>query len=328
MAHSVYLGIDTSNYTTSAAVVSDEGEDFRAKRILEVPHGEKGVRQSDALFCHTRDLSAILGEALAKARARFPDARIAAVGVSTRPRSVEGSYMPCFLAGVNAARSIAEALDVPCYEVSHQEGHIEAARFGATRLGKPFPADAREFLAFHLSGGTGELLCVKEKGVGYETRLLFETLDITPGQLIDRAGVLLGLDFPAGKELEKLAEKENRSFSVKIPKKEGGVNLSGFENKVREMIEKGEKPETVASYVFAVVREAASAMLEHAPEDLPVLFGGGVSSSHLLREALARDNHYFAHPDYTADNAVGVALIARKGVFLGRAPGDQCNPVK
>ena len=269
------------------------------------------MRQSDALFCHTRDLSEILGDVLSQVRRAHGDFTLLGVGVSEKPRPVEGSYMPCFLAGVNAAKCAADLAGVPLSLFSHQEGHIEAARFGAAREGRSFTD--KTFFAFHLSGGTTEFLKVRETDTGYTAEILAEALDLTCGQLIDRCGVKLGLGFPAGKELEKLAEQSEKHYKIRIPKKEGGINLSGFENKFDKMLSEGTSPRDLARFVFDVAEAAVRTLLEYKDEDGAVLFSGGVTSSHLLKEALSAENHFFAPPAYTADNAIGTALLCRKG---------------
>ena len=182
------LGIDTSNYTTSAAVFDGSGG-YNAGRLLEVRPGELGLRQSDALFQHIKHLPGRFAEL----RAEGWLTGLSAVGASTRPRAVEGSYMPCFLAGEGQGRTLADALGVPFYAVSHQQGHIAAAAWSAGRL----ELLDRPMLAWHLSGGTTELLYVEPDGVNVRAQCVGGTSDISAGQLIDRTGVLLGLPFPA-----------------------------------------------------------------------------------------------------------------------------------
>lgn len=311
MSIGIYFGIDTSNYTTSAAAVTVAGEVFCAKRLLSVPEGARGMRQSDALFCHTRDLSEIIEEVLGGVRRTHGSYSLLGVAASDKPRPVEGSYMPCFLAGVSAAKAAAALAGVPLRLFSHQEGHIEAARYGAFCEGRSF--SEKGFYAFHLSGGTTEFLRVEETECGYRATLLAEALDLTCGQLIDRCGVKLGLPFPAGKALECLAEQSDKHYRIRIPKKDGGINLSGFENKFDQMLAKGEKPQDLARFVFDVTEAAVRALLEFKAEDAPVLFSGGVTGSHLLKDALSGEKHFFAPPAYTADNAIGTALLCAKG---------------
>lgn len=296
------LGLDTSNYTTSAAVFDGQrGEN--AGRLLEVRPGELGLRQSDALFQHVKHLPG----RIAALRAGGWLEGIAAVGASTRPRAVEGSYMPCFLAGAGQGRALADTLGVPFYPVSHQQGHLAAAAWSAGRLDL---LDA-PFLAWHLSGGTTELLYVEPDGPNVHAQAIGGTRDISAGQLIDRTGVLLGLDFPAGKALDALAREagDRKGYRVKL---EGlYFSLSGMENQVKALAERGTSPaeiarfalETVAGTVFRVTQEAKVRY-----PGLPVLCSGGVASNSLLRQALPEA--VFAQPEYSADNAMGPAILA------------------
>lgn len=298
------LGIDTSNYTTSAAIVSDEG--YRhAREILDVAEGERGLRQSDALFLHTKNLPRMI-EKLGKTE-------ICAVAYSSRPRAVEGSYMPCFLAGEAVARSIAATLGVPVYAFSHQAGHIEAAvRTCGGDVGD-------EFLAFHLSGGTTELLLARaDKKEGWVCDIVGRTLDISAGQLIDRVGVMLGLKFPCGGELERLA----LSCDEKIPKiniKLSGAccNLSGYENKISGLIKNGASAGYTAKYTLDTVGRTVCKMVGAAREEyrtLPVLLAGGVMRNSIIRKMISNsfDNVYFAATELSSDNAVGTAYLGMK----------------
>ena len=294
------LGIDTSNYTTSAAVF-DGTEGYNAGRLLAVRPGELGLRQSDALFQHVKALPDRLAEL---ERAGWLEG-LSAEGVSTRPRAVEGSYMPCFLAGESTARSLALALGLPCYPFSHQQGHLAAAAWSAGRM------DLLDgpLLAWHLSGGTTELLYVEPEGAVMRAEVIGGTSDISAGQLIDRAGVLLGLDFPAGKALDALAAESG-------PVKLNGLtfSLSGMENKVKALAEGGRPQGEIARFVMetvaGVVRRATLAALERYP-GLPVLCSGGVASSRRLRAALGEAcGAVFAQPAYSTDNAMGAAILA------------------
>ena len=308
------LGIDTSNYTTSAAVFDGEGG-RNAGRLLEVRPGTLGLRQSDALFQHVKRLPAQL-EVLA---AEGLLSELAVVGASTRPRAVEGSYMPCFLAGESQGKALALALGVPFCPVSHQQGHIAAAAWSAGRT----ELLDRPMLAWHLSGGTTELLLVEPEGFNVSARKIGGTSDISAGQLIDRTGVSLGLDFPAGKALDTLAREgaETRGFPVKLG--ELTFSLSGMENKVGSMLEAGQAPADIARFALAtvadVVRRATLAALERYP-GLPVLCSGGVASNGLLRQVLTQAcGALFARPEYSADNAMGVAILARRSLERGSA---------
>lgn len=301
------LGLDTSNYTTSAAVF--DGERGRNQgRLLEVRPGELGLRQSDALFQHVKHLPEVVEALLGEEGL----GTVQAVGASTRPRAVEGSYMPCFLAGASQGQVLSQVLGVPFYAFSHQQGHLAAAAWSAGRL----DLLDRPFLAWHLSGGTTELLRVEPEGVNVRAEKVGGTTDISAGQLIDRAGVLLGLDFPAGKALDALASEAAdgpKPFRVKLRGLE--FSLSGVENQVKALAAEG-APETVARFVqdtvADVVRRATLAAMEEHP-GLPVLCSGGVASNTRLRHVLTEAcQAVFAPPQYSADNAMGAAILAHR----------------
>ncbi len=296
------LGLDTSNYTTSAAVFNGETM-CPAGRLLSVPEGALGLRQSDALFQHVKRLPELfsrLGE-----QGTFSD--IQAVGASTQPRRLEGSYMPCFLPGETLGRCLAQVLGVPIFSCARQEGHIAAAAWSAGReelLDRPH-------LAWHLSGGTTELLYVEPEGRGVRARRIGGTSDISAGQLLDRTGKLLGLPFPAGAALDRLTQGQERGafFSVKI--REYTFSLSGVENKVKALVERGEPPQRVACYALDTIAQAVLTVTRAAQggrPELPVLCSGGVASSLRLRQWL--EGAVFAAPGYSSDNAAGVALLA------------------
>ena len=299
------LGLDTSNYTTSLAVY-DGREGIHVGRLLTVRPGELGLRQSDALFQHVQRLPQLFGQLRERGLDRY---QIVAVGASTRPRAVEGSYMPCFLAGASQGEGLAHVLGVPFFAHSHQQGHLAAAAWSAGRM----DLLDRPFLAWHLSGGTTELLLVEPEGTSVRAEILGGSKDISAGQLIDRAGVLLGLDFPAGKALSALAgETEGVApFPVKL---DGlSFSLSGMENQVQRRLAEGETPARVAAFaletVCHVVLRATQAAREAHP-GLPVLCSGGVASNSRLRELLSRAcQAVFAQPQYATDNAMGTAVL-------------------
>ena len=299
------LGLDTSNYTTSLAVY-DGREGIHVGRLLTVRPGELGLRQSDALFQHVQRLPQLFGQLRERGLDRY---QIVAVGASTRPRAVEGSYMPCFLAGASQGEGLAHVLGVPFFAHSHQQGHLAAVAWSAGRM----DLLDRPFLAWHLSGGTTELLLVEPEGTSVRAEILGGSKDISVGQLIDRTGVLLGLDFPAGKALSALAgEAEGVApFPVKL---DGlSFSLSGMENQVQRRLAEGESPARVAAFaletVCHVVLRATQAAREAHP-GLPVLCSGGVASNSRLRELLTRAcQAVFAQPQYATDNAMGTAVL-------------------
>ncbi len=311
------LGLDTSNYTTSAAVFDGEGGRNQG-RLLEVRPGELGLRQSDALFQHVKHLPEVVEALLGEEGL----GTVQAVGASTRPRAVEGSYMPCFLAGASQGQVLSQVLGVPFYAFSHQQGHLAAAAWSAGRL----DLLDRPFLAWHLSGGTTELLRVEpeEDGVAVRAEILGGTSDISAGQLIDRTGVLLGLPFPAGKEVEKLSRQAQKREYYKVKVNDLTFSLSGMENKVRQMVQRGEEPAEIAWFaqetVCRVVQACTKAAMEQYP-GLPVLCSGGVASNGRLKELLRQNcGALFAQPQFSTDNAMGTAILTWRALERGRTP--------
>ncbi len=296
----VYLGIDTSNYTTSLSLVRDGRVELNLKKSVYVAENKRGVRQSDALFCHIKNLP-ILMEELGTVR------ELTAIGYSARPRDAEGSYMPCFLAGELMARGLASNRGVPVYAFSHQAGHVRAALYGSG--GEHLKNEI--FLAFHVSGGTTEMLLVKHRQI----EKIGGTVDLTAGQAIDRIGVSLGLQFPCGAALEKLAEGQ------KAPKtcpcvRELSCNISGLENKAERMRAEGKSREEIAAYTIEFIRATVEKLTENAFErygEMPVVYAGGVMSCSVIRKSLEkRFKGYFAAPEFSSDNACGTALLAQE----------------
>ncbi len=303
MTGTVCLGFDTSNYTTSVAqYTAADGMIRQQKQLLPVREGERGLRQSDALFHHVRQLPELI-EALAPSG-------VTCVAASDRPREAEGSYMPCFLAGSGAAREVAAALGVPVHFFTHQQGHVAAALFGAGR------ADLleRRFLAFHVSGGTTDALLVEPSAdTVIACRQVAGSLDLKAGQLIDRVGVAMGLHFPAGPALEKLALAAQNTYSPRVSAEGTSCHLSGAENQCRDRLQRGEPPEEVARFCLDYVRVTLETMTERLLAqfgEMPVVFAGGVMSNTILRRALEeRFDGSFAPPSFSADNAAGIAWL-------------------
>ena len=297
------VGFDTSNYTTSAAWW-DGREGRNESRILDVPQGALGLRQSDALFLHVRRLPDVVARLLTD-RDDLHQAKV--VAASSRPRATEDSYMPCFLAGVCEAKTLASALGAEYMEFSHQQGHLAAAAWSAGRedlLDQPF-------LAWHLSGGTTELLLVQPKnGVPYAEKI-GGTTDISAGQLLDRTGVLLGLPFPAGKYVDELYYRADSTSSFRVKVNELYFSLSGVENKVKSLREMGETEANIARFAVDTVVGAVYRVTNAAKKmypGLPVLCSGGVASNSVLRSVL--QDAVFALPEYSRDNAMGIAVLA------------------
>ena len=311
MAEKCFIGIDTSNYTTSVAVADESGRIVaNLKTPLAVKEGGRGLRQSDAVFAHVKNLPRMMPQL----RRVLADYEPVAVGVSVRPRDAEDSYMPCFLTGEVAAEALAAGLDLPVYRFSHQNGHLMAALYSS---GAIEALSGKSFGAFHVSGGTTEMLLVHPRGTDFDVELLGGSADLHAGQAVDRIGVVLGLTFPCGPALEKLAVTNVK----KIPKpricvKGSTCHLSGLENLALELYKNTADAALVAAYTLKFIGktlENMSLWLRENHGELPILFSGGVMSNRIIANDLAAalGNVYFAEPAFSADNAAGTALLCR-----------------
>ena len=303
-----FVGFDTSNYTTSVAYFDGNGG-MNCSKLLPVKQGELGLRQSDAVFAHIKGLPELSGRLFSHISAES----IGAVGVSTRPRAVDGSYMPCFMVGYTHAKLLSDALHVPLFEFSHQQGHVAASLWSAGHL----ELMDEPHLAWHLSGGTTELLLVEPEGKNVRCTKIGGTTDISAGQLIDRTGKLLELPFPSGKHLDAISHnaKGREVFKVKCPEME--FSLSGVQNKVEVFYRNNSDCAETAAYalrcVCAAVLQASKNALKAYP-GLRIVFSGGVASNSMLRRELEPLNPIFSEPQYSTDNAMGVAVLTARAM--------------
>ena len=306
----VVVGFDTSNYRTSVAAVRLDGEILvNHRELLPVADGERGLRQSDAVFAHIRQIR----NAEQALRTALKDEKIAAVAASTKPRDGEQSYMPVFQVGQTAGSLLAAAMDIPFYETTHQRGHLAAALAGTALSGR------ERMLAVHLSGGTTDLLVLD----GDTVTQIGGSADLHAGQLVDRAGVAMGLPFPSGEALEKLAVRGKSEGRLGCSMEDGDLtcHLSGAETKVRQWIRDGSlSREDIAREIYDLLARTLLRMLKAGAGKTGIteaLITGGVAASGLLRQTLedriARSRGcpqiVFGRPDMSGDNAVGVALI-------------------
>ena len=304
-----FLGVDTSNYTTSLSLVKNGKIVKNTRRLLPVAENERGLRQSDALFHHTKALPELCRELFEEAT-YFPE-KLCAVGVSARPRDVQGSYMPCFLAGISFANAIAHSLKIPLYELSHQQGHIAAALYESGLD----CSRGQKFVSFHVSGGTTDIVLCEKKQGHISCERIGGTSDLNAGQAIDRTGVLLGLKFPCGKALDELSQSSVSDFGkIKISVSGLSCSISGLENKTRDMIKNNLPPCDIAAFLFEYLSCVLAKLCENIRSDfpdLPILFAGGVMSNSRIRKNLSQlENVYFARAELSSDNACGCALIA------------------
>ena len=302
------IGIDTSNYTTSIAWF-DGTEGENCSRLLPVKQGELGLRQSDAVFAHIKSLPELSGRLFSHIQKQ----NITAVGVSTRPRAVEGSYMPCFMVGYSHAKLISDMLNVPLVEVSHQQGHVAASLWSAGHM----ELMDHPHLAWHLSGGTTELLLVEPQGKNVICTKIGGTSDISAGQLIDRTGQLLQLPFPSGKHLDELSRQAAGKDIFRVKCSDMTFSLSGVQNKVQQFHSSNGIPAETAAYALRCVAKAVYLATEQALKAYPglrVVFSGGVASNSMLRDVIAPLDPIFSPPQYSTDNAMGVAVLTHRAM--------------
>ncbi len=300
------IGIDTSNYTTSIAFFDGIGGE-NCSKLLPVKQGELGLRQSDAVFAHIKSLPELSGRLFSHVQA----SEIEAVGVSTRPRAIEGSYMPCFMVGYSHAKLLSDVLKVPLVEVSHQQGHVAASLWSAGKL----ELMDQPHLAWHLSGGTTELLLFEPEEKNVVCTKIGGTTDISAGQLIDRTGQLLELPFPSGKHLDALSKEAALEEVFKVKCSDMSFSLSGVQNKVQQFHAAHGEPAETAGYALRCIAKAVYLASERAMKaypGLPIVFSGGVASNSMLREVIAPLNPIFSQPQYSTDNAMGVAVLASR----------------
>ena len=303
----IFVGFDSSNYTTSVALYNDKNNEMQSvKKLLPVENGEKGLMQSKALFEHIRQFPTLLETAFSS----FSSGKMSAVAVSEKPRNQEGSYMPVFLAGINCATAVACSNSVPLYKTSHQIGHILAGLYSCNRL----DLINEKFIAFHISGGTTEALLVTpdEKNI-ISCEIVAKSLDLKIGQAIDRAGVLMGLDFPAGKEIDKLAQNGELNNKPKVTIIDGNCSISGLENKFNSMYKNGESKENISRFVIEYVYQTIDKMtdcLKQKYGDIPILYVGGVMSNSIIRERITKKGGLFCKPEFSSDNAAGIAVYS------------------
>lgn len=314
----VFLGLDTSNYTTSAAICTEDGEVLlNEKMLLPVKEGERGLRQSDAVFLHVKAMSAAadaVNKCLTEYRGKYS---IEAIGVSAKPRDEENSYMPCFLVGEGLGKMLGAAMGVPVYAFSHQSGHVMAAAHSAS--GNCIDATRKyidsPFYAFHVSGGTTEILrSVPDPEKILRITKLGGTLDLNAGQVIDRTGVRMGLQFPCGAVMDEMAlEYKEKQPKDKIHVSDMYCNLSGIENKAEKLWNTTGDSAKVSSYVFSMIGRTLEEMtlqLLSTHEKYPIIYAGGVMSSRYIKKTLGKYG-VFAEARMSSDNAVGTALLAR-----------------
>lgn len=339
MSQRVYLGMDTSCYTTSVALLDEAGALVgEARQILSVKPGRCGLQQSEMVFQHTRNLPRLVEEAVEQvlqygmvegaetgaasatglAGLAAAGYELAAIGVSGYPRPLENSYMPAFLAGLSVARSIAAVTGAKLEVISHQENHLEAGLWSA---GGP---DVERFLLLHASGGTTDVLLAERQQDGrYRITEVGGSLDLHAGQFVDRIGVALGLQFPTGPALEALAQQAELPLELPVSVRKLQVSLSGPCTAALRKLEAGAEPAALALGVEHALAETFARVLRNGAQEYrvrDVLLVGGVGSNKYIRQHVEMKLAKLRYPvrlwvpegRYSCDNATGCAAFARR----------------
>ena len=339
MSQRVYLGMDTSCYTTSVALLDEAGALVgEARQILSVKPGRCGLQQSEMVFQHTRNLPRLVEEAVEQVlqSERVEGAEVglagttglaglaaagyelAAIGVSGYPRPLENSYMPAFLAGLSVARSLAAVTGAKLEVISHQENHLEAGLWSA---GGP---DVERFLLLHASGGTTDVLLAERQQDGrYRITEVGGSLDLHAGQFVDRIGVALGLQFPTGPALEALAQQAELPLELPVSVRKLQVSLSGPCTAALRKLEAGAEPAALALGVEHALAETFARVLRNGAQEYrvrDVLLVGGVGSNKYIRQHVEKKLAKLRYPvrlwvpegRFSCDNATGCAAFARR----------------
>ena len=309
----ITLGIDTSNYASSIAVIDYEKNEvlLNEKQFLPVKQGECGLRQQDAVFSHIKNLI----DMLELVHNKFDLSRVQAVGVSVKPTNEEGSYMPCFLVGKLLSQMVKAVKDVPVIHTTHQDGHLNSALFSLNNES----LYSQKIIVFHVSGGTTDMILV-DNGKIVET--VGSSNDLFAGQAVDRLGVKLGFPFPAGVYVSQLAEQCDEIIKPKVSVKGLNCNLSGLQNQCEKLIAGGKGDAYVCKYCLSFIARTLIKMAENARKEfgsLPIVFVGGVMSSGTIKNIVQQsmDNTYFVQPVFSSDNAIGTAAVAARKVIYG-----------
>ncbi|MDL1913091.1 MAG: tRNA (adenosine(37)-N6)-threonylcarbamoyltransferase complex transferase subunit TsaD [Bergeyella sp.] len=317
MKKPIILGIESSCDDTSVALIRGREvlSNISTSQDIHMEYG--GVVPELASRAHQKNIIPVVGLSLQRANIQQKD--IVAIGFTRGP-----GLMGSLLVGCSFAKSLAMSLSVPLIEVNHLQAHILAHFIEGANASPPgFP-----FICLTVSGGHTLLVLVREY---FDMEILGQTLDDAAGEAFDKTGKILGLDYPAGPIMDKLAkEGDENSFSFSRPKIDGfDYSFSGLKTSVlyfvqREMQKnpdfvKGNLPNLSASIQKCIV-DILMVKLEKAvmKYGVPrVAIAGGVSANSALRSAVEKRKYslgweiYLPKFEYTTDNAAMVAMVAQ-----------------
>ncbi|MBS2031666.1 MAG: tRNA (adenosine(37)-N6)-threonylcarbamoyltransferase complex transferase subunit TsaD [Deltaproteobacteria bacterium] len=320
------LGIETSCDETAAAVVED-GRRVLADVVstqIDVHRRWGGVIPELASRNHLVQVLPVVDEALTRANTQLAD--LDAIAVTSGP-----GLIGALLVGVQVAKSLALAVNKPLVAVNHLEGHLLAVLLEER-------APTLPFLGLVVSGGHTSLYEVREDGY----RLLGSTRDDAAGEAYDKVGKLLGLPYPAGREIDQLAQTGNRE-AIRFPRALPGQNLefsfSGVKTAVLHHLQTHGMPQgqaladLCASFQEAICdvlsKKAIAAAKASGLEQL-VLCGGVAANSRLRALTASRAQGaglelFVPRPAFCTDNG---AMIAAAGFFAMRRTGPRGQDIK
>ncbi|MBQ7593564.1 MAG: tRNA (adenosine(37)-N6)-threonylcarbamoyltransferase complex transferase subunit TsaD [Synergistaceae bacterium] len=323
------LGIETSCDDTGVAIIRDEREvlcEFLSSQIKD--HSKfGGVIPEFAARKHLENLLPLVDAALRECKITGRDLDLIAV---TRGPGLMGSL----IVGVQTAKALSQVWNVPLIGVNHLEGHLFAPLVDAEDLKPPF-------LSLIVSGGHTEIIDVEDFG---KYKLLGETRDDAAGEAYDKAAKILGLPYPGGPEIDKLAKTGNsHAFDFPVPLKNTQkveFSFSGLKTallwQVKKFQEAGEKipvNDLCASFQRAVVEALTIKIILAARNTgrVNVSISGGVSANSTLRETLSRNKHFKAwlpKLNRCTDNAVMIAMAGHNAWLRGEGRNQEveANP--
>jgi N6-L-threonylcarbamoyladenine synthase len=297
----IVIGIETTAHTFGVAVIKDGKVFSNVRDIFTTEKG--GLIPLEVRKHHERVAPEIYSKALLEAGIK--EEEIEAISFSNAP-----GLAPCLIAGMEFVKTRAKELSIPVVCVNHCIAHLEIGDlFGAC-----------DPVMLYASGANTQIIAY-ESG---KYRVFGETLDLGVGNFIDTIARFMGLGFPGGPKIQKLAEGGEKLIELPYSIKGMDVSFSGIQTKLKTLLDKGEKKEDLAyslqEYVFAMLVEAAERALAHTGKK-ELLLGGGVACNSRLQEMCkimceARGVKYIC-PDksFLVDNAGMIGYLGHK-MFL------------
>ncbi len=317
MNEPIILGIESSCDDTSAAIINGNKilSNIAANQTVHQEYG--GVVPELASRAHQQNIIPVVEKSFTKANIQQKD--ISAIGFTRGP-----GLLGSLLVGTSFAKSLAMSLDVPLIEVNHLQAHILCHFIeDANPMPPKFP-----FLCLTVSGGHTMIVLVKDY---FDMEIIGKTIDDAAGEAFDKIGKIMGLDYPAGPIIDKVAKLGNPdAFTFGKPKLENyDYSFSGIKTSVLYFLQKQlkenpnfiqENVENLCASVQKTIIDVLMKKLEKAAKDYDVkevAIAGGVSANSGLREAMQKNveklgwNVYIPKFEYTTDNAAMIAMVAK-----------------